>query len=131
MYSLTQPNESTNSSQYITKPNEIRAANTMLLVIASFMMCWVPLTIKLAKSFKPSLFNNASDEEEDMLGKIISYFGYCAIHSAIDPIIYAYRIKDVRDAIKKTFRCCFRFRVRVSSPEISSLKDYPQSLVFN
>lgn len=80
----------------------------------------------------PSLFNTTDDEDE-MLSKIISYFGYCAIHSstAIDPIIYAYRIKDVRDAIKRTFHCGFPIRDRMSTPEISSLEDFPQPPTFN
>lgn len=66
------------------------------------MICWIPLAINLISK---SLFHS---DETSGLSKLdfAEMFCYCAVHynSAIDPLIYAYRIKDVGDAVRRTLR---------------------------
>lgn len=79
---------------------EVRVAKTMLMVIGTFILCWIPFaTCVIMKT----MGNDAIVRYE----KVIETFCLCATHwnAAIDPVIYAYRIKDIRDAIKNTFRC--------------------------
>lgn len=54
-------------------------SEAILLVMASFMMCEVSLMLKYVKMSMSSKFKT-TDDEHDMLNKIISYFGYCPIH---------------------------------------------------
>lgn len=70
---------------------------TLSMIVGSFLICWMPMIFCLlfAKNHDKKL-----NEKLWMLIKMLPHF-----NSAIDPIIYAYRIKDVRDAVKALFRC--------------------------
>lgn len=69
---------------------------TILLVVVSFMICWLPMTI--------GYFIIAVQENRDFHRKALSITVIIThLNSAIDPIIYAYRIKDVRNTLKKIF----------------------------
>lgn len=95
---------SQDESSPVISARETRATYTMLLIIGSFLICWIPL----AANFITKLIagkNGASGSTAD--GKLVDFFCYCAVHfnSAIDPLIYAYRIRDVRMAIRRSFGC--------------------------
>lgn len=76
---------------------EHKTAKTLSMVVGSFLICWLPLTI--------SYFCFAVGNHEvsvNVLGifTILSHF-----NSAIDPLIYALRIKDVRETIMNLLKC--------------------------
>lgn len=84
--------------------NEVRVAKTFALIIGSFIIFWTPLTIMgTIVAFKRDSHYFDNDES----ARIWFMFAACAAHfnSAIDPVIYAYRIKDVRVIIKRLFKC--------------------------
>lgn len=69
----------------------------------------------MAINLLSGVFTDSSDfstEEETIfespstLTMLINTFCDCGVHfnSAVNPFIYAYRIKDVRDAVKKLFK---------------------------
>lgn len=105
-------------------PSEIRAAKTMLLVIGSFIICWIPLFINYLVKLTSKGDQVSHTVEEKSNYKFIEFFCYCAVHynSAIDPIIYAYRIKDVQSAIKRTLGYQHQAALQLdANPTISSL----------
>lgn len=71
----------------------MKAAKTISLVVVSFIVCWLPVTIVY---FLIALEGNRNIYRGVLtLTIILSHF-----NSAIDPIIYAYRIKEVRKVLK-------------------------------
>lgn len=87
----------------IINPNEIRAAKTMFYVVGSFFVCWAPLAFLVVLKW---IIGNDALKNKPLIA-VIENFCYCAIHynTAINPTIYALRIADVRNAIKRTFGC--------------------------
>lgn len=94
------------SSQQVNHTEEIKITKTMFFVVGSFLFCWLPITIyflviAVMKMRVPFDLENLS------VGLILLGISITATHfnSAIDPLIYAYRIKEVRDAIQMPFKC--------------------------
>lgn len=84
--------------------NEIRVAKTFALIIGTFILFWTPLTIVgVVVAYKRDSHYFDNDES----ARIWFMFSASAAHlnSAIDPVIYAYRIKEVRVLVQRTFRC--------------------------
>lgn len=74
----------------------MRAAKTMLLVIVCFLASWIPLTIKfIVDAFSQ---NATSSTLPSVMPHLIENLCLFAVHfsSAVDPMIYAFRVKDVR-----------------------------------
>lgn len=77
----------------------------MLIVIIAFMICWLPLAVNtLIDTLKKSESSECHNSHTQ--AQLINYLCYCAVHyiSAVNPIIYAFRIVDVRIAMKRLFR---------------------------
>lgn len=77
-------------------------AKTLALIVGSFNLRWGPLTIlNLVSSYKKDLHFF-----EDQKSRIWAMLAAATIHlsSAIDPIIYAYRIKEVRVTFENILR---------------------------
>lgn len=87
----------------VAKRQEVRMAYTFALVIGTFIICWTPVTINF---LVVAITKNRQYFQDHGLLNFFHVFSVCATHfnSAIDPIIYAYRIKDVRDTMKNLFR---------------------------
>lgn len=87
----------TNSAESAPEREE-KAAKTLSLIVVSFIVCWLPMTI----SFFVFGFKKDRGFTEEILDVciILSHF-----NSAIDPLIYAYRIKDIRETVKSFLRC--------------------------
>lgn len=86
------------------KQKEIRVAKTSALIIGTFILCWTPITVLdmiIAYTRDLTIFDG------NAVSRNCFMFSVCAAHfnSAIDPIIYAYRIKDVRVTIRNILRC--------------------------
>lgn len=76
----------------------------MSLVVGSFLICWMPITLNflvVAVTMNRHFFY----EYNATLGYAFGFLTVVATHlnSAIDPLIYSYRMKKVRNAIKNLF----------------------------
>jgi len=101
-----------NDKMPIRHQNEINMAKTSMIVIFSYFICWLPFTVLITSG----LFSN---EAEVFLRSTFSNFGLStakllayvpgallpSLNSVIDPFIYAYRLQEVRKAMRKFF-CC-------------------------
>ncbi|CRK98611.1 CLUMA_CG012025, isoform A [Clunio marinus] len=77
---------------------EVKATQNLSIIVAFFMICWIPLyTINCINAFCQECVRNAS----------ITYFGIILSHlnSAINPLLYAYHLKDFRGALIRLFTC--------------------------
>lgn len=99
-----------NSENHRRQRDEIPITKTMTLIIGSFIVCWMPITIMF---LVVGLTNNPqySWNSYNIESKFTDYYPYifCAaatfLSSAINPLIYAFRMKDIRDAVKNLFKC--------------------------
>lgn len=78
---------------------------TMSLIVGTFLACWMPMTLNfvyvaIRKQRIPF------DPFNPSLELIIVAISVTATHmnSAIDPLIYAYRMKEFRDAITRLIK---------------------------
>lgn len=81
---------------------EIKIAETIFLVIISYLITWLPLTLDfmiVIVSQNPQLMRSFNYT----FGFIFHNTAVFATHFSvvIDPIIYIYRTKEIRDGIKK------------------------------
>lgn len=85
------------------KQREIRVTNTFVRIIGLAIICWIPLVIV----FYVIVFTENSNFFFENNLRYLYYIAVIAVqlNSVIDPIIYTYQIKDVREAIKKIMRC--------------------------
>lgn len=90
----------TNTDDSKRLQNEIRAAKTMSLVVGSYVLCWIPATIYF-------LFVIAREELlklEVRTNYNYAYYTQLAVTTYVntlaDPLIYASRVKEVRDVTK-------------------------------
>lgn len=87
-----------NSTDSAKQRNEIRAANTLAMIVGTFIVLWMPGII--------SLFVMAITKNRDFpldileLSTIMVHF-----NAAVDPLIYAFRMRNIREALKKFFKC--------------------------
>lgn len=78
----------------------------MSLVVGSFVICWFPISISILIQ---AIHGNSSFNDLPLavflhaLSLTLPY-----VNTAVDPIIYACRLKEVRHAIKNLFTCKLR-----------------------
>lgn len=77
----------------------------MSLVVICYLICWIPITVNfiaVAVTQNRRFFH----DYHPLFGFIFHTLTLIATHlnTAIDPLIYAYRIKEVREGIKKMFK---------------------------
>ena len=69
------------------------------MIVGTFVLLWTPAIINnLVMSFTE---NREFPDGYLMLSTILVH-----LNTAVDPIIYAYRMNNVRQSIKKFFKCC-------------------------
>lgn len=77
---------------------EVKATQNLSIIVAFFIICWIPLyTINCINAFCRQCFINEA----------VIYFGIILSHlnSAINPLLYAYHLKDFRGALLRLFTC--------------------------
>lgn len=87
----------TNDISEVTRNREYKMAKTLSMVVGSFIICWLPMTIS---------YTVFALKEEKFSGEILDVLSVMShFNSVIDPLIYAFRIKDVRETMKSFLRC--------------------------
>lgn len=87
-----------NSTEAMKQRNEIRAANTLAMIVGTFIILWTPGIISL---FVMALTENREFPLDILeLSTILVHF-----NASLDPLIYAYRMRNIREALKKIFKC--------------------------
>lgn len=94
---------------------EVEATKTMAMVTGTYVMCWIPSTVY----FLFIIF------QENILGNEIVFCSNGAfylqfaisiyINALLDPFIYGYRSKDVRDKFKRSKLNCLRAKQLTNS----------------
>ncbi|CAH2086239.1 unnamed protein product [Euphydryas editha] len=72
---------------------EVKATRNLAIIVFFFIVCWIPLyTINAIKAFMPELD----------IPNPLTYFCiiFSHLNSAINPLLYAYHLKDFRAALK-------------------------------
>lgn len=77
----------------------------MFHVIGSIILCWMPITVyffAIAFSQDRLILIDLGGS----LGRVLHSIAVMTVHTnaAIDPIIYAYQMQEVRDGFKKLFK---------------------------
>lgn len=81
-----------------TQKNEIKAAKTLAMVVGTYFILWVPGTISFLIM---AITNNRNFHKPTLeISTILVH-----VNSAIDPLIYAYRMRKVREALRQLFNC--------------------------
>lgn len=87
-----------NSSELVKQRMEIRAAITLAMIVGTFIVLWSPGIISM---FIMSITKNRDFHIDILeLSTILVH-----LNAAIDPIIYAYRMNNIREALHKFFKC--------------------------
>ncbi|XP_063821946.1 adenosine receptor A2b-like [Ostrinia nubilalis] len=72
---------------------EVKATQNLAIIVFFFIVCWIPLyTINAVKAFMPDLD----------IPNLLTYFCiiFSHLNSAINPLLYAYHLKDFRAALR-------------------------------
>lgn len=92
---------------------EIEIAKTLLMIVVSFLICWFPIAVHFIGEavtknwiFYKKFFKNhvpkGLDHELGLIFRSISIV-ITILNSLIDPLIYTFRMKEVRNGVKKLF----------------------------
>lgn len=107
----------TYSTQELNQKVEVKAAKTMSLIVGSYVLCWIPATIYFLLIIAQDELH--TNELISSFNKVFYAQFAVSIYlcSLIDPLIYAYRSKDIRDKISKmNLRWC-QVKTRVQDLE--------------
>lgn len=101
-----------NSTELMKHQKEVRAATTLAMIVGTFIVLWMPGII--------SLFLMAITRNRDFHIDILELSTILVhLNSAIDPIIYAYRMRKIREALNQFFKC-FKKSNRIGNQSSSS-----------
>lgn len=89
----------------LKQKEEIKTTKTMLLVMISFLISWMPLTLSflfVVVTKKPRFLRDINET----FGFGFHCFALAATHlnMVLDPLIYTFRIKEIRDGLKELFK---------------------------
>jgi 7 transmembrane receptor (rhodopsin family) len=92
---------------------ELKLTNTIRLVIVCFVICWSPLSVLYSGQaitrkyhFYDAVFDDIlPDSNWPDLGRFFNNFSYLitGLNSLCDPLIFAFRMKDINEAIRDIF----------------------------
>lgn len=82
----------------VLKVREVRATLILFLTVIIFLLCWVPaVLILVVHKIRP------------ILGTVTEMFLVCTvlkIYSMINPVLYAFTLKDIRKAFRRFLYNC-------------------------
>ncbi|KAG8222640.1 hypothetical protein J437_LFUL011916 [Ladona fulva] len=81
-----------------TQRREIKTTQSLAIIVLFFIICWIPLhTINFVKALCPDC---PVEGPITLFSIILSH-----LNSAVNPILYAYHLKDYRAALRAIFHC--------------------------
>jgi 7 transmembrane receptor (rhodopsin family) len=114
---------------------EMEVAKTMMMIIGSFVICWLPYTIRTFAEFITNenyLVENYLEERHGAYGKYLgkvvrsATFHLTVLNSIFDPLIYFFRMREIRRAAKVHVMC--QEDKRLAQSEFSSMKTITSNL---
>jgi len=82
----------------------IKAAKTIAIIVSTFLLCWMPLTLI---STVGSLCKECMVEEPEVFQSLV-VLAY--LNSALNPILYSFLNREFRESFIKLFKLQFKFR---------------------
>lgn len=102
--------------------DEAELAKTMLLIVASCLICWVPPLVLSAftAELRPRMdtTTDLKDFRFCLFVVKMEWIGFF-INATINPMIYAYRMKEVRSSIANLIVCCPKGPVKVMNCDVT------------
>ncbi|XP_013384042.1 G-protein coupled receptor 12 [Lingula anatina] len=93
-----------------------KSTKTVCLIIGAYFLCWGPLGFYIIVVISDSRIMEGVNE-----GQVLAYLAPIAFsNSIINPMIYAFKINEVRDKFK-AFCCCLCRKHRTSSSDTTSV----------
>lgn len=95
------------ASLHKPRKTEIKIAKTFVWVIGAFIVCYAPLNINF---LVVAVTRNGKFFQTNNLLRVYHVFSICIAHfnSAVNPFIYAYKVKHMRDKMKEILKCNFK-----------------------
>ena len=111
--SIPQKHNSSKHAQQRNRQSNLKAGKalkTTLLILGTFFMCWTPnclyqVALIIQVKINPAKLNSWASA----LYVLDQYFlDLLLLNSAIDPVIYAFRIRDIQLGYRRLFQRCFK-----------------------
>ncbi|OCT87923.1 sphingosine 1-phosphate receptor 2 [Xenopus laevis] len=99
----------------VAAPQTLALLKTVTIVLGVFIICWLPAFIILLLDVSCKVKSCA------ILYKANYFFGVATLNSALNPIIYTLRSKDMRKEFLRVL-CCFNYFQRNRTPDKCMLK---------
>lgn len=92
------------------RKREVKATQNLSIIVLFFMICWLPLyTMNCINAFWP---------DSDIPAKLTLFLIILShLNSAVNPLLYAYHLKDFRAALKSLI--CNILGIKIQQPEIN------------
>lgn len=103
--SCSNDDSGTTTSEKKRISKNIKAAKTIAIVVSTFLLCWMPLTLT---SMIGALCRECFFAVNVHLWTVLVLLSYA--NSAMNPILYSFFNKEFRESFKKLFKLQFRFR---------------------
>lgn len=108
----------------------IKGLVTTLLILGSFLVCWLPHCIFEAYILVKSQIDHMGVMAQYKLVMRVDYYLYSLwlANSVCDPIIYAVRMREIKNGYYRMVKCNRRDSSVVSSPRLCSASYYRRSV---
>lgn len=89
-------------------------ARTMMMIIGSFLVCWLPYTIRIFLEFVTNQDHLFEDKFYALYGNTGRYAGkvlrsvtyhFTILNTLFDPFIYYFRMKDLQESVSSMLSC--------------------------
>jgi adenosine receptor A2b len=86
-----------NATELLKQRKEVRAAKTLAMIVGTFLIAWMPAVLEV-------IIVSLTEDRQHSNGLVVMSAVLLHLNTAADPLIYAYRMKNIREAIKRVFQ---------------------------
>ncbi|CRL01068.1 CLUMA_CG014330, isoform A [Clunio marinus] len=109
------------TTDYVKQKNEIRATFTLSMIVGTFVVLWTPGIV--------CFFVMAATQNRNISEDVMELTKSClSLNAALDPLIYAYRMKNIRKAMNNLFKCCSNKKELQSVFTLSDKRSFKSSV---